>query len=359
MVSGIGRAKGHRNGQQKARCLYTCGSTVSDVARAMWTRWYQTARLRREIAAWRMAGRLAPAGVDYVRRHSRAVPGQHDWMDFIRQLAAWLGCVMLASAAICAVAANWAQISAPMRLAALQSAMALAAVATLLPRASRLMHTLLLLLACVLLGGTLAQVGQTYQTGADPWQLFALWALLMLPWVAAGRSVVLCLLWVSVGNVAILLWGQAAGEARAATTLAVFALWNGLLLAAWEAGWKRLAWTRQAAGPRLVLAWLMGGLTFYTVMETHVEDAFWTPALLWWLVATAGVMAFYRYGRRDVVALALTLLCLVVVVTVQCAAWIDWAGHAGPGAFAVLALLVVAQAAAAAAWLRRVPGGEQ
>ncbi|MGL4712853.1 MAG: DUF2157 domain-containing protein, partial [Shewanella sp.] len=43
-----------------------------------------------------------------------------------------------------------------------------------------------LLAASVLVGGLLALVGQTYQTGADPWQLFALWAFVMLPfaWVA-------------------------------------------------------------------------------------------------------------------------------------------------------------------------------
>lgn len=325
----------------------------------MWTRWYQTARLRREIAAWRMAGNLGPTGVDYVRGHSQAAPSQHDWMGFMRQLAAWLGCIMLASAAVCAVAANWAQIGAPMRLAALQAAMALSAVAALLPRVSRLGHTLFLLLACVLLGGTLAQVGQTYQTGADPWQLFALWALLMLPWVAAGRSVILCLLWVSISNVALLLWGEELGEARASATLAVFALWNGALLMAWEAGWTRLAWARRVAGPRLVAMWLVGGLTAYAAMETGIANVFWTPAMMWWLFATGAVMAFYRYGRRDVAILAAALFGAIVVITVQCGVRIGWATDVGPGLFAVLALLVVLQAVGAAAWLRRVSGDER
>ncbi len=42
-----------------------------------------------------------------------------------------------------------------------------------------------LLLATLLLGVFLALFGQTYQTGADPWQLFANWALLILPWEVA------------------------------------------------------------------------------------------------------------------------------------------------------------------------------
>lgn len=322
--------------------------------RTMWARWYQTARLRREINEWRVAGSLEPAGVEHVRINSQAVPGQRDWMDFVRQLAAWLGSIMLASAAVCVVAANWAQISPPMRLAAAQVAVVLAAVAALLPGLSRLVQTLLLLLACMLLGAVLAQVGQMYQTGADPWQLFALWALLMLPWVIAGKSVVLCLLWAFIGNVALLLWATQAGEAHASMSLAMFAFWNGGLLMAWETAWKRLAWTRRTAGPRLVALWLLGGLAFYAAMEAGTADAFWTWAMSWWLLATGCVLAFYRYGRRDVVILAMALLCMIGVVTVQLGIRMDLVG---PGSFAVLALLVVAQAVAAAAWLRRMPGG--
>lgn len=358
MVQGAGRAIGERHSAARARCLYTCGSTVLEFTRKMWTRWYQTGRLRHEIAAWRMAGKLTPAGIEHVRQHSKAVPGQQDWIDFVRQLTAWLGCIMLASAAVCAVAANWAQISAPMRLAALQAAMVLAVAATLLPGVSRLMHTLLLLLACVLLGAVLAQLGQTYQTGADPWELFALWALLMLPWVVAGRSVVLWLLWVLIGNVALVLWGGEQGEARAPTTLAVFAFWNGALLVAWETAWPRLAWVRRMAGPRLVTLWLVGGLAAYAAIETGLAEVFWTPAMMWWLFATGAVIAFYRYGRRDVAILAVALFGVIVVVTVQCGLRIGQATNAGSGLFALLALLVVLQAVGAAAWLRRLSGDQ-
>ena len=45
---------------------------------------------------------------------------------------------------------------------------------------------MLLSAAAVLLGALLAVYGQTYQTGADPWGLFATWALLILPWAVAA-----------------------------------------------------------------------------------------------------------------------------------------------------------------------------
>ncbi len=46
-----------------------------------------------------------------------------------------------------------------------------------------------LLLAIALnIGALLALVGQTYQTGADPWQLFSTWALMLVPLAVFGQS---------------------------------------------------------------------------------------------------------------------------------------------------------------------------
>lgn len=62
-----------------------------------------------------------------------------------------------------------------------------------------------LFLACVVTGGLLALLGQTYQTGADPWTLFGWWALLALPWLLVARSWFVIVLWLVVLNTAIIL----------------------------------------------------------------------------------------------------------------------------------------------------------
>lgn len=67
----------------------------------------------------------------------------------------------------------------------------------------------LLLLALLAIGGLFAYFGQTYQTGADPWQLFALWAMLALPLAAAARSDVLWAPWALVAMTAVSLWVHA------------------------------------------------------------------------------------------------------------------------------------------------------
>lgn len=65
------------------------------------------------------------------------------------------------------------------------------------------------LLALLGTGGLFAYFGQTYQTGADPWQLFALWAGLTLPLALAVRSDVLWAPWALVALTAVSLWVHA------------------------------------------------------------------------------------------------------------------------------------------------------
>jgi uncharacterized membrane protein len=64
------------------------------------------------------------------------------------------------------------------------------------------------LLALLGIGALFAYFGQTYQTGADPWQLFALWAVLALPLCLGARSDVLWAPWALVTMTAIALWAH-------------------------------------------------------------------------------------------------------------------------------------------------------
>lgn len=64
------------------------------------------------------------------------------------------------------------------------------------------------LLALLGIGGLFAFFGQTYQTGADAWQLFALWAALGVPLAVGVRSDVVWAPWTLVALVGIALWVQ-------------------------------------------------------------------------------------------------------------------------------------------------------
>ena len=93
------------------------------------------------------------------------------------------------------------------------------------------------LLAFAATGGLLALIGQTYQTGADAWQLFALWAGLTLPWALAARSDAVWTPWAIVALTGVALWHQANDvfdfKLFGPTNAAVAGLSYGNLLAAW------------------------------------------------------------------------------------------------------------------------------
>lgn len=125
-------------------------------------------------------------------------------------LARWLprGMALLAATLgglgmILWVAANWNALGRIGQFALLQGVVAASLLGAWARPAWRAPLGLLGLLG---IGGLLAYFGQTYQTGADPWQLFALWAALSLPLGLAARSDALWTPWAVVVSTAVSLW---------------------------------------------------------------------------------------------------------------------------------------------------------
>jgi uncharacterized membrane protein len=101
------------------------------------------------------------------------------------------------------IASNWDSLGRAGRFALLQCVIVVMYGGALLRPAARLP---LSLLAFIATGGLFACFGQIYQTGADPWQLFALWAALGLLPCLAVRHDVLWTAWTLVAMSAISLW---------------------------------------------------------------------------------------------------------------------------------------------------------
>lgn len=104
---------------------------------------------------------------------------------------------------IFAIAANWSGLSRTVQFALLQAAVGLGALGIIIRPGLRLPLGVWCLLAT---GGLLAFFGQTYQTGADTWRLFALWAVLALPLALGLRADALWVGWALVALTAIALW---------------------------------------------------------------------------------------------------------------------------------------------------------
>ncbi|WP_116791604.1 GDYXXLXY domain-containing protein [Achromobacter dolens] len=288
----------------------------------------------------------------------------HAWRQFLARSTLWLGVLLLGSAAICWVAANWQDMTKIQRFAGTQGLLArhaLAAAWTGLrlratPGVRRSIPGALLALAGILLGALLALLGQTYQTGADTWELFAWWAVLLLPWALVAASQAVWLLWALVTNVALVLWlGERAfawwlifGGPQVASL--IVAAWNLLLLLGWELAARR--WRASTLiGPRVLAALVVSPLVVALMFGDFMLRGLGSVNSLAWIAVTLGLGFFYQRGRRDLVILAM-LAAGAICVSLRIVG--EWLLRLEPGVWAALPLaaLLMAEGVWAARWLR-------
>lgn len=215
---------------------------------------------------------------------------------------------------IFAIAANWPGLPRAVQFALLQAAVGLGALGLVARPGLRQALGLWCLLA---IGGLLAFFGQTYQTGADTWQLFALWAVLALPLALGVRADVLWAGWVLVAMTAIALWvathtghrWRAEADDVVVHLIGWFAaLGLGLVL---HGGWGRVGvgvWARRTA------ACLSVGLVTATALAALFGKNPTAQALLALLVLCGAAWGLARPGGLDLFNLSAVALGLNVVL---------------------------------------------
>ena len=284
----------------------------------------------------------------------------------LEQGLALAAAALLGAGVIFFVAANWQAQSRGFKLVLLQAGVLLPVLAACVQARGR---GALLLLATLALGALLAFVGQTYQTGADAWQLFALWALLALPWAVLARADWLWAAWLLVAGTGIVAWSglpfdvQIFGGHRAETAMMRFvrlALWALLFL------WPLLARAlRLVDPPRVRASWAVAALLALSVwvggglgaLFGHDGGAFYGISLL--LVLGAFVLA-WRVAPRDYVVLALALMSVNAMGLGLLAKGIFSGGGSGDwlGRLTVFTLITAAAVGASGTWLYRLQRGE-
>ncbi len=223
------------------------------------------------------------------------------------------------------LAANWDELARTSKFALLEGLVVLSAVgAGMRPRAG----SPLLLLAFLAQGGVLAFFAQTYQTGADPWQLFALWAVLALPLALVARSDIVWAPLALVAVTAIALWTYASGGRRwaidEASASLYFAGW--LLALALVVLLSPLPICRRFTGAgswsfrlALVLAAISIGLTALAALFQNSLLSHY-PAALLLLALAAG--ALVKFPKVDAVALGVVALALDTLLVAGLARWL-------------------------------------
>ena len=241
--------------------------------------------------------------------NSKASLFTESWQKYLFILFLLLGAGLFSSGAVTWIAANWDQFGKFTKLYATQGLFFVTLIFSLFLylREYRRQYShngkerfafadgLFFFVAAVLIGALFALIGQIYQTGADPWQLFALWSLLQIPLLIALPNAGSAILLIVTGNTTLLLFY---GESQVdyILQLALLTVLNLLFIAAAEFFSKILhdqQWhlTAKIANLAFALSLAFYFLTFFSNNNFANIPFTWLPM--------AGLVYLYYQYRRD------------------------------------------------------------
>lgn len=287
-----------------------------------------------------------------------AVVGLHPdgakWRAFIDKVLLYFGALAVSLSLLFFIAYNWASFGRFGKFALVQAFLVCAVLAYVRFGAQRVTAQATLAAAVIALGVLLALFGQTYQTGADPWQLFATWGVLMLPWAVISSSAAIWAIFILVLNTALLLYLQVFPSIwwldSSATTTSIFLAVNSVILIVWEV-LRRAATFMDRDWAIRALVFVSGVAATVLAMSGTFRTPVFYPLIGLWLLWLVIIVLYYRYGRTDLVALAVACLSGIVGTTVLAARILNSAiGH--ELTFFGLIFLVVILGGLSARWLR-------
>ncbi|MGL4354945.1 MAG: DUF2157 domain-containing protein [Aeromonas popoffii] len=301
---------------------------------------------RQTLLDWVRRGRLAQVQLPAALALCELPPGHSRWQWLFDRLLLWLGSLCLGAGLVFFVAFNWQELGRLPRLALLE--LPLLAMLVLLWRKplADTPRQALLLAAALTIGALLALVGQTYQTGADPWQLFATWALMLLPLAALGQSPLLWTLSWLLGQLALVLYWR----------LGLFTLfvafdeealgWSLTLLNAALWGLLSLVPARHTLLPASLPGLAAGlGVTLLALLALFDAASPWVwPAWIAWLGA-----AYLCWHHRFIAGLAMGCLSLIAVILAALGKWME----PDINGFLLLSLIAIGLSVAASRWLQQ------
>jgi uncharacterized membrane protein len=314
---------------------------------------------RRELDELVAHHELTPSQVERTLAIARAKPTPSEVTQFLSRALLLAGVLSLAAGVVFLVAANWSELRIIGRFVLLEALLALTLALAFWRPPPRPIGHYALLAAFIIVGALLALFGQTYQTGANVYELFLTWTLLGLPLVLAGQSTALWATWILVLNLALGLFCGLRPEtgmfwllfdsAWSAPTLLLIAMLVNLvlwiiaeLLYARPNGATILAPLATSAVRRLVLTGAIlfatwGGviaITGFGPYPQHIDG--WSVL---WVLATLIALGVYTWRRRtDVFPLALVAASVIVLV----ASAIMNNASTGETGFEAMALMIAA-----------------
>ncbi len=276
---------------------------------------------------------MREAAVESMLELAGARPSLDETQRFVNRCLRIAGILALAAAVVFFVAANWSVIAVFGRFALLQILLLACAVVAFIRPPPQLAGRAALFLAFIVTGALLALFGQTYQTGADVYELFLAWTLLGLPFVIAAQWSVSAAAWIAVLNTAIalycgwqpsggMLWAFFGGQRFEPHYLLVGACYLNLLL--WWASEARRtpvvpSWVRRLI---LACAFMFGCWASLQAIFQSWRQFSLVGTVLLFLAGMVAVVAWARRQRDDVFAVAVVTGAFILVSTVLLGRWL-------------------------------------
>ena len=306
-----------------------------------------------QLLQWTEQQQLNPKQLQQAALQFALQPTPTDWLIQANRILLFAAVVLLGSALIFFFAYNWPLMHYFGKFALAAMAVLLTGCLAIISPADSLQRRGAILSCAIFSGALLALIGQTYQTGADIWQLFAGWAALITPLVLLSKSRASYVLWLVLFELA--LWRYLDSQSRfwllnSALQLLALTLANVTMLLFAEFALPRLGIKANKPLLWLIALALLLPLTFAAIIG--IWDSRYQVNLISYLLLAPILTLWYFRLHRDLLIFALLLFSAIAVSSAMLAKLLD----AIDGFFMInlLALFVIASSAGAAMWLKQL-----
>ena len=253
------------------------------------------------------------AALEFLKPHDQ-------WSLWLSRLLLVVGSALALSGVVYFFAYNWAQIPPIAKFVAIQVGVVAAVGTACRFGLTRTNGQVLMVGASVLVGVFLAVFGQVYQTGADAYELFTAWSVLILGWCVISNFAPQWALWLAVTNIALGLWWRQAALPTEEMEMLIYgyvALLNGAALAVREWGtlrgvdWLAPRWTRVSLA--LVTLYVLWGAAATLILADDTTTSMLVTGIIG-LIGHVVFYAVYRHVLRDLWTVSATVLsgCLIL-----------------------------------------------
>jgi len=313
---------------------------------------------RNQIIHLIQQGFIKPDQVDEALAVSELRPSSNNWHAFIDRVLLLLGGLSLAFALMFFVAYNWSDIGKFAKFALVQIAIVIAIGCYWKLGVDKLSAKVSLLVGSILIGVLLALYGQTYQTGADPWQLFFSWALLILPWALLGRFSAIWFVWLLLVNLSLVLYHQTISsslwflfDAETGLLWLLFSF-NTTALVVWELSSKHCQWLSARWAVRILATVSGTTISWLVILAIFESSRNGFSSILVWLAWMPLFYFSYRKLRADLFMLAgMCLSGILIIVSLLAYAIID---SFEAGGFLLIAIALIGLGSGATIWLKGI-----